>query len=222
MVGLATLAALGGRLAESGYGTGLVANGHVRAVKAPVFSMGKLRGIDPYLGPEMKSTGEEMGIAPDLAAARSKAFASMVSHLVIGGTALLSLSADDVEDALPTLAALQAMDIVLMAAPESRRRLVDAGLNVMPLLALNDGPPDAVETIRAGYVQLVFTTANEHGRGSGFSSAADSYDLRRAAVERQIPCITSIDTARALVEAIAEARSDHGVPVATVAEYVKL
>jgi carbamoyl-phosphate synthase large subunit len=220
MVRLGTLAALGRRLTESGYGTGLVANGHVRAVKAPVFSMGKLPGIDPYLGPEMKSTGEEMGIAPDLAAARSKAFTSIAGNLVLGATALLSLSADDVHDAVPTLAAMQAMDIVLMAPPESRRQLIDAGLNVVPLLSLNGGSPDAVEMIRAGYVQLVFTTDAQHGPGTGSSNSPDSYDLRRAAVERQIPCITSLDTARALVDAIAQGRKNDGVPVATIGEYV--
>ena len=221
MVRLATSAALGRSLAESGYGTGLVPNGHVRAVKTPVFSMGKLRGADPFLGPEMRSTGEEMGIAPDLMSARTKAFDTIVSRLRGGGVALCLIDRADVQQARPTLAALQVFGMELMAPGEICRWFGDANLNVVPLPGPGGHPYDPVEAIRGGRVQLVLATTPRRG-AKGPQSGGEGYAMRRAAVERQIPCITSLETAEALVEALKQLRNDRAFAVATLTEYVRV
>jgi carbamoyl-phosphate synthase large subunit len=223
MVRLATLAALGRSLADQGFSGGLQPNRPLFAVKAPVFSMAKLPAVDTVLGPEMKSTGEAMGIAADLATAQYKAFLSTMQELPPDGAALCSIADADKEEALPILTALHRLGVKLYATAGTAALLHRSGIPAARVEKLRDGHPNVVDVIHAGQVQLVVNTVSSStpavGNGSGIP-LRDGYEIRRASVERRIPCLTSLDTARALVQALRAWRREPRAGVAVVGEYV--
>jgi carbamoyl-phosphate synthase large subunit len=222
MVRLATLAALGTRLSDQGFVTGLVPNRPLHAVKAPVFSMAKLSAVDAVLGPEMKSTGEAMGVSSDLANAQYKAFLSTMEELPPDGAALCSIADSDKEEALPILLAFHALGLRLFATEGTARLLRDAGLPAVSVDKLRQGHPNVVEVIRSGQVHLVLNTVSAVMAASDGPVAPlrDGYEIRRAAVERRIPCLTSLDTARALAAALQEVKRSPRWSVATLDEYL--
>jgi carbamoyl-phosphate synthase large subunit len=187
MVRLACLAGLGGRLAELGYTTGLVAAAPLVAVKAPVFSTAKLPGVDGYLAPEMQSTGEVMGIDRDLPGALRKAFAAAGVPRPRGGTALLLLDGDDL-GAVPALAArLVELGYRLQGTPTTATALAVAGV-----AADRVGGKEAVEAVSEGIADLVVATSPDEELAVA---------LRALAAERRIPCFSCLDTVHALLEA---------------------
>jgi len=196
MVQLATLVALGKTLAELGCQPGLVPDRPLRAVKAPVFSMAKLLGVDAYLGPEMKSTGEVMGIDRDFKGAIAKAFRACGIELPERGAILVSIANKDKPAALDMLVRLDAMGYRLMATSGTARFLESHGVPVEPVYRLGEGSPDIVDLIGDGKIQGVINTVQ------GGGSVKDGFEIRRAAVEARIPCLTSLDTARALVTSL--------------------
>ncbi|TMF52304.1 MAG: carbamoyl phosphate synthase large subunit, partial [Chloroflexi bacterium] len=223
MVTLATNAALGHSLAEQGFPSGLLPNRPLFAVKAPVFSMAKLPAVDAVLGPEMKSTGEAMGIAQDLATAQYKAFLSTMQELPPDGAALCSIADADKAEALPIMRALHGLGLTLYATDGTARLLRESGIPATIVQKLRDGHPNVVDVIHAGDVQLVVNTVSVGGRLGGDGPGVplrDGYEIRRASVERRIPCLTSLDTARALVQALRAWRREHRSQVAVLGEYV--
>jgi carbamoyl-phosphate synthase large subunit len=224
MVKLATHAALGRSLREFGFAGGLQASGPHYAVKAPVFSMAKLPAVDAVLGPEMKSTGEAMGIAHDLPTALYKAFLSTMQELPPDGAALCSIADADKAEALPILRALHGLGIRLYATAGTASFLSDSAIPATTVQKLRDGHPNVVDVIQSGQVQLVVNTVSTSApvanNGAGVP-LRDGYEIRRASVERRIPCLTSLDTARALVQALRAWRREHRSSVATLGEYVK-
>src|SRR6202022_2346495 len=117
MVELATRVMLGERLADMGWTTGLVPARPLVAVKAPVFSMSKLPAVDSYLGPEMKSTGEVMGVDRDLPGALHKAFLAAGVQVKPAGTALLTIADADKPEMLPIVSRLVQLGCRLLATP---------------------------------------------------------------------------------------------------------
>jgi carbamoyl-phosphate synthase large subunit len=222
MVQLATAAVLGQSLVGAGYDTGLIANGHVRAVKAPIFSMAKLPGIDPLVGPEMKSTGEVMGIAPDPAAARYKAFLASIGEIPAGAAALCSIDEADRAEALPILLSFHRLGIRLLAPTRTFEWLAKAGVPVRCVGDVREGCPDVLGLIQSGEVQLLLDTVSTDRSQGGPGSPRHDYELRRASVERGVPCLTSLDTARALADALADSRARRRTPIATLGEYVNV
>jgi len=221
MVQLGTKVALGRRLAEEGLETGLLPERPLRAVKAPVFSMAKLRAVDALLGPEMKSTGEAMGIASDLGEAQYKAFLATMNDLPPDGAALCSIADPDKEEALPILTALHRLGLRLFVTEGTARLCRSAGLPVTQVHKLRQGHPSVVDVIRDGTVHLVLNTVSpSNGSPATPAPLRDGYEIRRASVERRIPCLTSLDTARALVEALAHHRGRRHWTVAALTEYV--
>ena len=223
MVNLATHAALGRSLTEFGFAGGLQASRPLYAVKAPVFSMAKLPAVDAVLGPEMKSTGEAMGIAQDLPTAQYKAFLSTMQELPPDGAALCSIADADKEEALPILRALHGLGIRLYATAGTAAFLSESAIPATTVQKLRDGHPNVVDVIRSGQVQLVVNTVSSSAplaRNGGVAPLRDGYEIRRASVERRIPCLTSLDTARALVQAHRAWRREHRSSVATLGEYV--
>src|SRR6184192_432006 len=223
MVTLATKAALGHSLAEQGFPSGLLPNRPLFAVKAPVFSMAKLPAVDAVLGPEMKSTGEAMGIAQDLATAQYKAFLSTMQELPPDGAALCSIADADKPEALPILRALHGLGLRLYATAGTAAFLSESAIPATTVQKLRDGHPNVVDVIRSSQVQLVVNTVSSSAplaRNGGVAPLRDGYEIRRASVERRIPCLTSLDTARALVQAHRAWRREHRSRVATLGEYV--
>jgi carbamoyl-phosphate synthase large subunit len=199
MVKLAVGTLLGKTIPEMGYPYGLWPPGHLVAVKAPVFSMLKLAGVDTYLGPEMKSTGEVMGIDTDFRAALAKALLAADMALPPKGSILLSLADRTKPEAIPIIRRLAQAGYRLYATEGTAALIRGLGLEVAEVTKrLSQGHPNVVDIIRQGLVDAVINTPE----GAQMATIKDGFYIRRAAVERRIPCFTSIDTARAAVEAL--------------------
>jgi carbamoyl-phosphate synthase large subunit len=199
MVELATNIMLGKGLEEQGYQGGLWPKRPLVAVKAPVFSMAKLRGVEVGLGPEMKSTGEAMGIDRSFAPAFIKAIAAAGMSLPQRGSIVASLQDSDKTDEHATIMeALVRMGFHLYATEGTAAWLEAQSIPVQAVAhRIGTGSPDMLDLISSGTVDAVINTPGPVDR-----EIADAFLMRRAAVERGIPCITSIDTARAMIEAM--------------------
>jgi carbamoyl-phosphate synthase large subunit len=201
MVKLATNIMLGKTLNEQGYEGGLWPRQPLTAVKAPVFSMAKLRGVDTHLGPEMKSTGEVMGIDRSFDAAFFKALIAAGLSLPPHGSILVTIADEDKADALPVIESLTRMGYHLYATEGTAAMIERAGMPVrMVTKRIGHGTPDMLDVIRDGIVDGVINTP-----GPADKEILDGLEIRRAAVERGIPCITSIDTAKTVVAAMERA-----------------
>jgi carbamoyl-phosphate synthase large subunit len=214
MVKLAVNAMLGKSLASQGWPAGLWPDRDLVAIKAPVFSMSKLTGVDTYLGPEMKSTGEVMGVDRTFEAALAKAL--LASDMALGRDAAVLLSIADraKADALPLVRMLAEAGYRLYATEGTSKVIEALELPVTTVTKVLTGEhPNVVDVIRDGTVQFVINLPE--GRMTG--SLRDGFYIRRAAAEKRIPCFTSIDTARAAIGAIQQAPE---YDVETLREYV--
>ena len=210
MVQVAVNVMLGQRLAEQGYPDGLWPSRDLVAIKAPVFSMAKLSGVDTYLGPEMKSTGEVMGIDRTFQAALTKALLAADMALSPGGAALLSIADRDKADAIPMIHDLHAARCRLFATDGTASLIRGLGVEAAAVpKRLAAGHPNVVDLIRERQVAFVVNTP-EGGR----TTLRDGFHIRRAATEERIPCFTSIDTALSAVAAmVADSGEYHVLPV---------
>ncbi len=210
MITLATRAAMGESLATmdggkwAGYPDNLWPTRPLYAVKGPVFSMSKLAGAELALGPEMKSTGEVMGIDKTYPAALRKALiAAGLTAPERDGAAFVSVADRDKAEALPILQALGEAGYTFYATAGTARMLTEAGLSATAVNRISDEDETIIRLIRERTVQLVINTITGGGsRTRAGIEILDGFKIRRAAVEANIPCLTSLDTARALVEAM--------------------
>jgi carbamoyl-phosphate synthase large subunit len=220
MVKLATRVMLGEKLAGMGWATGLVPPRDLVAVKAPVFSMNKLPAVDSYLGPEMKSTGEAIGIARTLNEALRKAFAASGVHLERGGVVLLTIADADKPELFPIASRLVQMGCALVATEGTAKALRRAGFSPRVVAKIGEEGPTIVDSILNGEVDLVINTMSNIYTDPGEAGGPvfkDGFEIRRAAVERRIPCLTSLDTATALLESAVAA--PHELEVRTITEW---
>ncbi|MFQ5380710.1 MAG: carbamoyl-phosphate synthase large subunit, partial [Dehalococcoidia bacterium] len=214
MVRLAVESMLGRKLSEAGFGSGLWPERDLVAIKAPVFSMSKLVGVDTYLGPEMKSTGEVMGVDKTFERAIVKATLASNMALEPGAAILLSISDQTKATALPLIRQLSEAGCKFFATEGTSAMLSGLGFPVAEVTKILSGShPNVVDVIRDGSVACVINTPE--GRFTG--SLRDGFHIRRAAAERRIPCFTSLDTAGAAIEALL---SPSQFTVATMKEYL--
>jgi carbamoyl-phosphate synthase large subunit len=210
MIRLAMRAVMGENLATSGFQSGLqgfprnAAGEQLYAVKAPVFSFQKLRDLDVQLGPEMKSTGEVMGIASDYPTALRKAL--IASGIPVptkddcAGKGVLATFADqDKADGLPLVRSLKDLGFEVHSTSGTAAYLEANGIPVQTVKKLSEGRPNILDLIMDGRFGIVINTVSENTKAE-----AEARLIRRAAVERNIPVMTSLDTANALVLAIAQ------------------
>ena len=211
---IATRVMLGQTLAEQGYPGGLWPRQKLVGVKAPVFSMGKLVGVDWFLGPEMKSTGEVMGLDRDFPSALAKALLAADISLKPGTGILLSIADQNKAESLPLIRLLLQAGCQLYATEGTAAMIEATGMPVTTVTKrIGEGHPDVVDVVADGTVQAVVNTL------SGDTSVLrDGFYIRRAAVERRIPCFTSLDTARAAVESLLA--EDGSYSIQTMAEYL--
>ena len=197
MVRIATKVMLGQSLKEQGYKGGLWKTQNLVAIKAPVFSMSKLGGVDTYLGPEMKSTGEVMGVDYTFGAALAKALLAADLMLPSEGSILLSIADHDKPEALPIIRQLSSLGYNLYATEGTAAMIEAEGMPItMISKKLGEGHPDILDVIRDGTVKgVVNTVTGERG------PLADGFQIRRVAAEKRVPCYTSLDTLKAAVEA---------------------
>ncbi len=197
LVAAATRIALGEKLSGMEYGIGLRPHVPYVVVKVPVFSFSKMRGVETVLGPEMKSTGEVLGIDDHFGGALRKGFlAASVPLPSSGGRILVSISDEEKEDAVAVLRAYTRLGYSLVATPGTREFLRSTGIVSEAVNKIAEGSPHVLDLIAARAVDLVINDAK------GARELSDDYKIRRAAVEANIACLTSLDTARALVEAL--------------------
>jgi carbamoyl-phosphate synthase large subunit len=215
MVKLATGIMLGQTLKDQGYQGGLWPRQPLMAVKAPVFSMAKLRGVEVHLGPEMKSTGEVMGIDRTFESAFFKALIAAGLSLPERGNILVTIADEDKTDALEFIEKLVRMGFHLYATEGTASMIERNGMPVkMVTKRIGRGSPDMLDVILDGTVDGVINTP-----GPADKEILDGLEIRRAAVERGIPCITSVDTARVVVDAMEKASSVYTVaPIQTYRE----
>src|SRR5260370_1746556 len=158
MVKRGTRVMLGEKLADMGWSTGLVPARDLVAVKAAVFSMNKLPAVDSYLGPEMKSTGEAIGIAGTLNEALRKAFAASGMQIERGGSALLTIADVDKPELLPIVSRLVQLGWSLVATDGTARALRQAGFSPRLVAKIGEPGPTGVDVITPGPVDPVSTT----------------------------------------------------------------
>jgi len=198
MVNVATKVMLGKSLKEQGYSTGLWPRQKLVGIKAPVFSMSKLLGVDTYLSPEMKSTGEVMGIDYTFDAALAKALLAAGLMLLPHGAILFSIADRDKPEALAIIRKFSSMGYKLFATEGTAAMIESAGLPVtMISKKLSEGHPNVIDIINDETVNSVVNTIT-----GGRIPLRDGFHIRRAAAEKRIPCFTSLDTARAAVETL--------------------
>ncbi|MGE5618451.1 MAG: carbamoyl-phosphate synthase large subunit [Sphingomonadaceae bacterium] len=199
MVKVATRVMLGESLAQQGYQGGLWPERNLVAVKAPVFSMSKLSMVDTYLGPEMKSTGEVMGVDLEFAPALVKALMAAGLMLSPSGAVLFSVSDRDKPEALDIARRFHELGYELYATEGTARLFEAVRLPVRVITKkLDEGHPNVVDVIREGRVQGVVNTMS-----GDRVPLRDGFEIRRAAAEHRVPCFTSLDTARAVAESLA-------------------
>ena len=215
MVQIAVQSMLGKTIAEQGWPIGLWPERKLVAIKAPVFSMSKLPEVDTYLGPEMKSTGEVMGIDFSYDAALTKALLASGNDLQLGTPVLLSLSERTKNEAHDLVRNLEKAGCPLYATEGTGRFLEKLGVkNTVVAKMQSDDHPNVADIVREGIVSCVINTPE--GRMS--KSLRDGFHIRRAAAARNIPCFTSIDTAQVAVEAMLKTVP---VTVAPLSEYLE-
>jgi carbamoyl-phosphate synthase large subunit len=181
-------------------------------VKSPVFPFSRFPGVDPILGPEMKSTGEVMGIDSTFGRAYIKAQISAGTILPRSGTAFLSVNQQDKKHVAEMAAQLRDMGFDLIATSGTAAILRAAGIDAPAVYKVNEGRPHIVDKIKSGEVDLIINTPL--GRESFFDEKA----IRRAAMQYRIPCITTFSGATAAVNGIRELQRE-SLTVCTLQEY---
>ena len=212
---LATRVMLGETLREQGYSGGLWPEQDLVGIKAPVFSMAKLVGVDWHLGPEMKSTGEVMGVDKDFKNALTKTLLAANLNLKPGTGVLLSIADQHKAEGVSLIRNLTDAGCLLYATEGTAAMISAMGLPVnMTTKKLSEGHPNVVDVIEDGSVSAVVNTIS----GSP-EVMRDGFYIRRAAVEKHIPCFTSMDTARAAAESLPAVPG--GYEISTIGEYLK-
>ncbi|MBE0656134.1 MAG: carbamoyl-phosphate synthase large subunit [Bryobacteraceae bacterium] len=172
------------------------------SVKSPVFPFAKFQGVDPALGPEMRSTGEVMGVGESFGEAFGKAQLSAGVPLPMSGCVFFSVNDNHKPAALDLAKKFAALGFELAATRGTAFWLKNAGLRVRTVFKVNEGRPNAVDLMKGGSLQLVIYTT------TGATSFPDEQAIRRTAVQHRVPCITTISGARAAAEAIASRLKD--------------
>jgi carbamoyl-phosphate synthase large subunit len=171
-------------------------------VKSPVFPFNKFPGVDPALGPEMRSTGEVMGVGANFGEAFSKAQLSAGTPLPGSGTVFISVNDRYKPEVIPVARRFAELGFDLVATRGTAAVLQGAGLKCKVVFKVNEGRPNAVDLLKAGSIRLIiYTTA-------GALSFEDEKSIRRAAITWRVPCITTMSGARAAAEAVASRLRD--------------
>ena len=197
MIDIATRVMLGEKLKDMPYGTGLYPAAPHTAIKVPVFSFEKLSGLDTMLGPEMKSTGEVLGIAPTMSEALYKGFIAAGYRMSSKGGILITVRDTDKAE-IPEIARLYAeLGFHLYATEGTTQALRAAGLSVTLVKKIHESEQNTLALLESGKINYIISTS-----AKGRSPLRGSVKVRRKSVELGIPCLTSLDAARALAETI--------------------
>lgn len=213
IVDLATKIMLGAKLKDLGYGTDIYKEPEYVAVKVPVFSTQKLPNVEVSLGPEMKSTGEVLGVGKNVKEALYKGF--IAAGMLPGkGDILATINKHDKAEFLPMAVELSKLGYNFVATEGTYKLLKEAGVNVRMVNRIEENSPNILDIINNQEVDLVVNTPTKAN-----DSKRDGFIMRRAAVERNIGVITALDTFRAIVEVKTEGlESNKELEVYNIAE----
>lgn len=198
MAQVATRVIMGESLKEQGYADGLAPEPKMISVKAPVFSFSKLADVDSYLGPEMKSTGEVMGSDLSFPKALYKAFSGANMQIPDSGNVLLTIEDRDKQAILPIAKRFAQIGYRIFATSGTANFLRDNGLHVTEVSKIHEEKDDnLLSEFKNGKIDLVINTM-----GHDVAKNSDGFIIRQNAIQQNIPLITSLDTARALLIAL--------------------
>lgn len=200
MAHLATQVMLGKSLKELGYSSEYPAEKKRWYVKAPTFSFAKIRGMDSYLSPEMKSTGEAIGYDKTLTRALYKALQATGMNVANYGTVIVTLADAAKEKALPLIRRFYNLGFNIEATTGTAKYLRDNGIRTRTLHKLSEGSTEIIDSLRQGYVSYVINSidVNQH------NTRLDGYEIRRAAVENNVTIFTALETVKVLLDVLEE------------------
>ena len=215
MVGIATRIAMGHTLKELGYKSGLVPPKPYVAVKAPVFSFAKMTDVDIALGPEMKSTGEVMGIDYHYARALYKAIIGSGIHVSTKGCILFTVADKDKEEMKQLAKAFAELGFEICATEGTAKTIQSMGIDAEIVGKVHERSSDIIQMIKNGKINMVINTLTQ-----GKHSAKDGFKIRRATVEHGIACLTSLDTAWEVLRVLSFMRERRLVYSLAIQDYV--
>ncbi|WOO35565.1 carbamoyl-phosphate synthase large subunit [Anaerocolumna sp. AGMB13020] len=204
IVELASQVILGNKLKDLGFGTGLAPNAGYIAIKMPVFSFEKLYGADISLGPEMKSTGECLGIAKTFNEALYKAFLGAGINLPKHKKMIMTVKDADKPEAVLVAGRFKQLGYEIYATRSTAKYLNDNGVKAIPVNKLDKEAPTIIDLIMGHEIDLVIDTPTQ-----GRDKSRDGFLIRRTSIENGVTCLTSLDTAGALVTSLENADLDN-------------
>ncbi len=209
---IATKVMMGMDLAELGLTTEVKVNHW--AVKEAVFPFDRFENVDTLLGPEMKSTGEVMGIDDSLGLAMAKSQLAAGQHLPMSGTVFISVRHADKDAVVPVARQLAGLGYRIVATRGTAKKLADQGIACTKVNKISQGRPHILDKVRNGEIQWIINTS------SGSRTTEDSYTIRRAALDYHIPYTTTITGATFMADAVA-ALAKRDISVKSVQEFAR-
>ena len=197
MIDIATEVILGKKLKDMPYGTGLYKKSEYVCVKMPVFSFEKIKNADTSLGPEMKSTGEVLGVDKNFENAILKAFIASGANVSKTGSILITVRDKDKPEVLPIAKKFKEKGFIIYSTIGTAKFLKENGIDAIVVEKLWEGKNSIADLIQSGKINFVVNTPTK-----GKHANRDGFKIRRLTVECKIPCFTSLDTVNALYKAI--------------------
>ncbi len=213
VIDIATRVILGEKLKDIGYGTGIYKRSEYIAIKMPVFSFEKIKNADTSLGPEMKSTGEVLGVAKNFSDAIVKAFIATGINIPKTGNVLITVRDKDKEEMLPLAKKLYNKGFKIYATKGTGALLKNNGIDVKIVEKIWEGAESIPNLLQLGKINFIINTPTR-----GKESNRDGFKIRRLATESKIPCFTSLDTANALYDAIEDTKTEEEIEVVDITE----
>ena len=206
MVNLATRAVLGEKISDMGFGTGLYKESDYVAIKVPVFSFEKLHNVDTSLGPEMKSTGEVLGISKTFSEALYKGILASGTRIKNEGVVLATVCDADKAELLELAKGYEKCGYKIVATAGTTKYLNENDVLAHEVCKIEEGSPNILDLIKSGDVALIINTPTR-----GRAPERDGFQIRRKAVEHSVPCVTSLDTAKAVLDTLQHGASEIGL-----------
>lgn len=213
VIDIATRVILGEKLKDMEYGTGIYRRSEYIAVKMPVFSFEKIKNADTSLGPEMKSTGEVLGVSKNFTDAVVKAFIGSGISIPKTGNVLITVRDKDKEEMLPLAKKLYNKGFGIYATKGTAALLKNNGVDAKVVEKIWEGAESIPNLLELGKINFIINTPTR-----GKEANRDGFKIRRLAVEAKIPCFTSLDTANALYDAIEDTNTEEEMEVIDITE----
>ncbi len=216
MVNIATKIMTGQSLKDQGYTTGILETPSYFTIKAPVFSFDKLKMVEPSLGPEMKSTGEVLGLGFDRLDALFNAISGTGLQIPASGNILLSIADKDKAESVEVAQRFANLGYTLFGTTDTYEYLMKAGIQVTKTLQPGEGSPNVLDLIKTNNIDLIINTPTK-----GKLPDKLGFKIRRLAVEYKTPCITSLDTTMSIMHILDQERTGTALNVKPLNYYLE-